>query len=115
MLHQEVVSSRDMQRARKMAQRSRTLSACEACKTAKTRCNDFRPCCRCRRLRIPSCLVQTADNAPHFESQPTQVSVDRHSNVIMSLLYKEFLGSSVDNLLNLYNRELFCAQKANMP
>ena len=41
------VSSKDIQAARRMAQRNRAVLACARCKTAKTRCSDYRPCKRC--------------------------------------------------------------------
>ena len=52
---EDLVSSRDLQRVRRMARRSRTLNSCTSCKTARTKCNDFRPCSRCRRLGLACC------------------------------------------------------------
>ena len=42
-----------LQRARRMAQRSRAAAACLPCKASKTRCNDYRPCARCKKAGIP--------------------------------------------------------------
>ncbi len=38
-----------LQRARRMAQRSRAAAACLPCKTSKARCSDYRPCARCKK------------------------------------------------------------------
>lgn len=44
-----MLSSKDIQKARRMALRKRTATACKSCKSAKSKCNDFRPCARCIR------------------------------------------------------------------
>jgi hypothetical protein len=36
-----------LQRARRMAQRSRSATACMFCKVRKAKCSDYRPCARC--------------------------------------------------------------------
>ena len=41
------VSSKQIQKARQMAKRSRTAVACARCKTAKSKCSDYRPCNQC--------------------------------------------------------------------
>ena len=46
-------------KARRMAQRSRTVTACLPCKIRRTKCNDFRPCNRCRSLDPDACVDQT--------------------------------------------------------
>jgi hypothetical protein len=55
-----MVSSKDIQKARRMALRKRAASACEACKTAKSKCNDFRPCSRCIRNDDESCATHVS-------------------------------------------------------
>ena len=44
-----MVSSKDLLRARRIAMRTRAASACKTCRALKTRCNDYRPCKRCKR------------------------------------------------------------------
>ena len=39
--------SKQIQKARQMAKRSRTAVACVRCKAAKSKCSDFRPCKQC--------------------------------------------------------------------
>ena len=46
--HNEV-SSKDIQRARRIALRTRSSAACAKCRETKTKCNDYRPCARCKR------------------------------------------------------------------
>ena len=41
------VSSKDIQKARRMAKRIRTSVACARCKAAKSKCSECRPCKRC--------------------------------------------------------------------
>lgn len=66
----ELVTSRDLQRARRMARRTRTVSSCQACRTIRTKCNDYRPCSRCQRLKLTECIEpneQAAfDNSTYF-------------------------------------------------
>ena len=40
-------SSKDLQKVRRNAKRSRVVAACVPCKSARTRCSDYRPCKRC--------------------------------------------------------------------
>jgi hypothetical protein len=42
-----MVSSKELQKARQIAKRNRTSVACARCKTAKSKCTDYRPCKRC--------------------------------------------------------------------
>ena len=44
------VSSKDLQKARRMAKRIRASVACARCKSAKSKCSDFRPCKHCSDL-----------------------------------------------------------------
>ena len=44
-LFQVAESSKDQHRVRKL--RTRSLVACNQCRAAKARCNDYRPCGRC--------------------------------------------------------------------
>ena len=41
------MSSKDIQKARRMAKRIRASVACARCKAAKSKCSDFRPCKHC--------------------------------------------------------------------
>ena len=55
-----MVSSKDIQVARRSAKRTRALSACMRCKRAKIKCSDFRPCKSCTDAQIgPSCRDTT--------------------------------------------------------
>ena len=55
-----MVSSKDIQDARRSAKRTRALSACMRCKRAKIKCSDFRPCKGCTDAQIgPSCRDTT--------------------------------------------------------
>ena len=66
------VSSDDIQRARRIALRGRSALACIPCKDAKSKCNDYRPCARCKKLsQEPHCIdsvlyqPQANDRNPH--------------------------------------------------
>ena len=41
------VSSKDIQKARRIARRTRSAVACARCKASKVKCNDYRPCKQC--------------------------------------------------------------------
>ncbi len=44
-----------LQRARRMALRSRAAVACLLCKASKARCSDYRPCARCKKTEAEMC------------------------------------------------------------
>ena len=55
-----MVSSKDIQDARRSAKRMRAMSACLRCKHGKIKCSDFRPCTSCTYAQIgPSCRGMT--------------------------------------------------------
>ena len=41
------VSSKEIQKARRLAKRTRSAVACARCKASKVKCNDYRPCKQC--------------------------------------------------------------------
>jgi hypothetical protein len=53
-----------LQRARRMAQRSRAAAACLPCKAGKARCNDYRPCARCKKAGINGLCVDPQSKQP---------------------------------------------------
>ena len=56
-----LVSSDDIQRARRIALRVRSAMACLPCKEAKSKCNDYRPCSRCKKLsQTARCVDQVS-------------------------------------------------------
>ncbi len=50
-----MVSSKDIQNARRIALRTRASAACLQCKVSKTKCNDYRPCKRCKSMGDLNC------------------------------------------------------------
>ncbi len=54
-----MVSSKAIQKARRNALRTRALAACVPCKTSKMKCNDYRPCKRCKEVGGLICLEPT--------------------------------------------------------
>ena len=59
---QNTVSTRDLQRIRRMAQRTRTRPLCQECKSAKAKCSDYRPCSRCKRIMQGDCKPQADES-----------------------------------------------------
>jgi hypothetical protein len=49
---QEMVDHRRLILARRMAMRTRAGVACAPCRAKKVKCSDYRPCARCRDLRL---------------------------------------------------------------
>ena len=62
--HPAAVSSKDIQKARRLAKRTRAAVACVRCKWAKVKCNDYRPCKQCTdsvNLCVDGSVQGTAD------------------------------------------------------
>ena len=51
----EIFDRRRLILARRMATRTRAGAACTSCKARKSKCSDYRPCARCRDLRLGEC------------------------------------------------------------
>jgi hypothetical protein len=47
---QVVPTSLEIRRARRIASRTRSTVACAACKLNRTKCDQFRPCTRCKKI-----------------------------------------------------------------
>ena len=61
-----------LQRARRMALRSRAAMACPPCKASKTRCSDGRPCARCKKAGNEFCT--DTQSVPRSTSLDTSLS-----------------------------------------
>jgi hypothetical protein len=48
------ISTKDLQKARRNAERKRASVACAYCKTGKTKCSDYRPCKKCKESNMTS-------------------------------------------------------------
>jgi hypothetical protein len=46
------ISTKDLQKARRNAERKRSSVACAPCKAGKTKCSDYRPCKKCKVLNV---------------------------------------------------------------
>ncbi len=46
------VSTKELVRVRRLAQRQRAAVACARCRLSKTRCTEYRPCKKCARLNV---------------------------------------------------------------
>ena len=73
------VSSKDIQRARRIALRTRSSAACAKCRETKTKCNDYRPCARCKR-NGEACDPVNADELNHFGAPADSADVYRASS-----------------------------------
>ena len=77
------VSSKEIQKARRLAKRTRSAVACARCKASKVKCNDYRPCKQCFE-NLNSC-----DNGPFQYSTKQEVTrkieYDRHISGSSSL------------------------------
>ena len=43
-------------RARRLAKRTRAEAACQLCKRSKLKCSDYRPCARCKKSGVATCM-----------------------------------------------------------
>ncbi len=64
------VSSKDIQKARQMAKRNRSALACAQCKTAKSKCSDYRPCKHCVVMKVPCQEVFAKKGNPFQTTYP---------------------------------------------
>ena len=53
----------ELNRARRMAKRTRTEAACQPCKIKKARCSDTQPCHRCIKSEMPAVCVNVGGNS----------------------------------------------------
>lgn len=98
------VFSTDIQRARRLARRSRSAVACARCKTAKRKCSDFRPCKHCFSLKA-SCID------PAIEERVS--SAKKNIQDIKTVYPTRSLGSTDSNDLKDCNKN-FIADRANV-
>ena len=86
------ISTKDLQKARRNAERKRASIACARCKAGKTKCSDYRPCKKCKYSNMASgCTPQSADsrvssdvsahewcmgNSPQFPPAPANPASD---------------------------------------
>jgi hypothetical protein len=62
------MSGDPLQRARRMAQRTRAAIACPPCKASKAKCSDYRPCARCKKAGGDEiCLDLCLESRKSFE------------------------------------------------
>ncbi len=58
--HQVVPTTLDLRKARRIARRSRVSLACVSCNTSRKKCNEYRPCVRCKKIgKADSCTYDT--------------------------------------------------------
>ena len=74
------VSSKDIQKARQNAKRSRTAVACSRCKAGKTKCSEFRPCKQCVVSRVADGCSNA--NTGRSNSSPSGVKALTHGSVL---------------------------------
>jgi hypothetical protein len=85
--------------ARRMVTRTRAGAACEPCKARKAKCNDYRPCARCRLSRPELCMLENQDSRAPANAQalilPTEVCVPAFISFFQP---SRFLSETVDGL-----------------
>jgi hypothetical protein len=72
-------------RARRLAKRSRAETACFLCKGSKSRCNDYRPCARCKKSGARLCL-DLPSSAPSAPRDISSASASNRSCTLTSRL-----------------------------
>ena len=75
------VSSKQIQKARQMAKRSRTAVACARCKAAKIKCSDYRPCKQCVNFNSPCTEVNDPKPASNTSILPQSREQDKIEKV----------------------------------
>ena len=102
------VSSKAIQKARQMAKRNRTSVACGRCKSAKTKCSDYRPCKQC--VESKSCCKEvesmrsSADSAGTLNGAQREIDLTpyhKESSEYGISCNRNFLNSSLLNLSKL--------------
>ena len=66
----QAASSKEIQKARSVAKRSRVSVACSSCKATKVKCSDFRPCKRCSNSEKKCEGPSGEDFANHQSARP---------------------------------------------
>ena len=100
------VSSKEIQKARRSAKRTKSAVACARCKASKVKCNDYRPCKNCTEsFNLCQDLKDfrdsgTMENAPHTQqpSIPNTSNMQSRPNHISNELqfekYKHSIGGT---------------------
>jgi hypothetical protein len=71
------ISTKDLQKARRNAERKRTSVACARCKAGKTKCSDYRPCKKCKFLNMAGeCVDEKSLTSRTADIMPSSVSSD---------------------------------------
>mmetsp|Transcript_42450 Transcript_42450/g.88785 ORF Transcript_42450/g.88785 Transcript_42450/m.88785 type:complete len:315 (-) Transcript_42450:249-1193(-) len=60
------ISTKDLQKARRNAERKRTSVACARCKVGKTKCSDYRPCKNCKYSKVIGLCVNGDFSSPQL-------------------------------------------------
>ena len=83
------LSSKEIQKARRIAKRTRAAVACARCKSAKSKCNDFRPCKPCAdafvsceniqktKKDIDRTSIMSADDSLHLSPTTAELAICR--------------------------------------
>jgi hypothetical protein len=99
----EIFDRRQLILARRMATRTRAGAACTSCKARKSKCSDYRPCARCRDLRLGEC--STRNSAFDCSYNSTRSHEDGPNNAILggslipSLMTSGFFSSQTQRSL----------------
>jgi hypothetical protein len=96
------VSSRDLQKARRIAKRRRASVACNRCKAAKTKCSDYRPCKQCSMSKAAQSCVQ---RSPIQSNSPSEMPpVFRDSEFDASRATRSVQQLNIGNIVNQPSR-----------
>ena len=81
-------------RARRMAQRSRAATACLPCKANKSRCSDYRPCARCKKIGTIVCTNPQPESIAEIEARPNEGATSNCAFSRIARLRSDFFDSN---------------------
>ena len=106
------VSSRDISRARRSAQKLRNWAPCISCKAYGKKCSQFRPCSRCLKMGKPCFKLESATTMDFYLKQTAVIPEERLLNFLPKLtigdepmpvvqLAPEMLWASIELMKNM--------------
>ena len=104
------VSSKEIQRVRRLAKRVRAALACVRCKSFKVKCNDYRPCKQCNDISS-RCDTQKTRDAEHNATQAGLNGIAPNNNELVTIFEKQNKSNIETKMEDVYSTKIELSNK----